>query len=121
MFNRHPVSRHLLYLQLRQDTQRERLSCNEDQAVLLAALSLSAEYGDQVDQVREAVIDHYMPPGVLRQLRRRRAEELVWNRYIQLGRISEIEAKLQFLKVCYKSVLIHNVFFFYRGSTLMFH
>lgn len=112
MFNRQPVSRHLLYLQLRQDILRERLACNEDQAVLLAALSLSAEYGDQTDLVREAVIDCYISPSILRQLRRRRAEELVWNRFIQLGRISEIEAKLQFLKVSYE-VGFYSQFFLY--------
>ena len=49
--DRHKLSRHQYYLQLRKDFLEERLSCHEESSLCLAGLALQAEYGDCMPQV----------------------------------------------------------------------
>ncbi|CAB1343357.1 unnamed protein product, partial [Coregonus sp. 'balchen'] len=48
----HRVTRHQYYLQLRKDILEDRLYCNEETGMFLAALALQAEFGDYICMAR---------------------------------------------------------------------
>lgn len=48
---RHKLTRHQYYLQLRKDILEDRLYCNEETGLFLAALALQAEFGDYMSEV----------------------------------------------------------------------
>lgn len=50
-FNRHNLTCHQYYLQLRKDLLEERVHCDDEAALLLASLALQAEYGDYQPEV----------------------------------------------------------------------
>lgn len=50
-FNRHDLTCHQYYLQLRKDLLDERVHCDDEAALLLASLALQAEYGDYQPEV----------------------------------------------------------------------
>lgn len=52
MFSRHRLTRHQYYLQLRKDILEDRLYCNEETGLFLAALALQAEFGDYMPEVQ---------------------------------------------------------------------
>lgn len=52
MFTRHRLTRHQYYLQLRKDILEDRLYCNEETGLFLAALALQAEFGDYMPEVQ---------------------------------------------------------------------
>lgn len=54
MFTRHRLTRHQYYLQLRKDILEDRLYCNEETGLFLAALALQAEFGDYMPEVLRA-------------------------------------------------------------------
>ena len=99
MFFRQEASVHLLYLQLRRDIVGGRLSCTENQILMLAGLALRAEYGDQVDRVHEAPVDYYVSPRILNQLNHYQTGELIVSHYLQLAQVSEEDAERRFIKV----------------------
>ncbi|TRY83635.1 hypothetical protein DNTS_003864 [Danionella cerebrum] len=47
----HRLTRHQYYLQMRRDVLEDRLFCNEETALFLAALALQAEFGDYMPEV----------------------------------------------------------------------
>lgn len=49
---RHKLTRHQYYLQLRKDILEDRLYCNEETGLFLAALALQAEFGDYMSEVQ---------------------------------------------------------------------
>lgn len=51
---RHRLTRHQYYLQLRKDILEDRLYCNEETGLFLAALALQAEFGDYMPEVPRA-------------------------------------------------------------------
>lgn len=51
-FYRHKLTRHQYYLQLRKDILEDRLYCNEETGLFLAALALQAEFGDYMPEVQ---------------------------------------------------------------------
>lgn len=51
LFRRHKLTRHQYYLQLRKDILEDRLYCNEETGLYLAALALQAEFGDYMPEV----------------------------------------------------------------------
>lgn len=53
MLCRHRLTRHQYYLQLRKDIIEERLYCNEETGLFLAALALQAEFGDYMPEVHK--------------------------------------------------------------------
>uniref|UniRef100_A0A8C2WU68 FERM and PDZ domain containing 2 n=1 Tax=Cyclopterus lumpus TaxID=8103 RepID=A0A8C2WU68_CYCLU len=48
----HKLTRHQYYLQLRRDLLEDRLHCNEETGLFLAALALQAEFGDYMPEVQ---------------------------------------------------------------------
>lgn len=53
---RHRLTRHQYYLQLRKDILEDRLYCNEETGLFLAALALQAEFGDYMPEVARTKI-----------------------------------------------------------------
>lgn len=51
VYNRHAMTKHQCYLQLRKDILEERMRCDTDNAMLLASLALQAEFGDYQPEV----------------------------------------------------------------------
>lgn len=50
--SRHRLTQHQYYLQLRKDILEDRLYCNEETGLFLAALALQAEFGDYMAEVQ---------------------------------------------------------------------
>ena len=99
---RHPMTRHLLYLQLRHDILDERLTCSDEHQIFeLAALALHAEYGEWSDRASEALIEHYVAPNSLRSTPRQHAYNALQRRYRQLDVMSDFEAEAKFIQVIY--------------------
>ena len=48
---RHRLTRHQYFLQMRKDILEDRLHCNEETGMFLAALALQAEFGDYMPEV----------------------------------------------------------------------
>jgi len=105
---RHHVSIHLFYLELRRAVVEEKLSCTENEALLLAGLALRAEYGDQYYQVREAPLTHYLSPRILK---RHETGELIVNQYLQLSPVSVEDAERRFIKVWIFSLLLFIIMY----------
>lgn len=55
-FKRHRLTRHQYYLQLRRDVLEDRVYCNEETALFLAALALQAEFGDYMPEVSQILM-----------------------------------------------------------------
>lgn len=49
--NRHAMTKHQYYLQLRKDILEERMRCDMDNGMILASLALQAEFGDYQPEV----------------------------------------------------------------------
>lgn len=49
--NRHAMTKHQYYLQLRKDILEERMRCDTENAMLLASLALQAEFSDYQPEV----------------------------------------------------------------------
>lgn len=60
MFCRHRLTRHQYYLQLRKDIIEDRLYCNEETGLFLAALALQAEFGDYMPEVHKKMFTFYI-------------------------------------------------------------
>lgn len=50
--NRHVMTKHQYYLQLRKDILEERVRCDTENAMVLASLALQAEFSDYQAEVR---------------------------------------------------------------------
>ncbi len=61
---------HQLYLQLRRDLLEDRIRCTEEQAMVLGALALQAEFDDhQISHAKKNYFatEHYIPPRIIRK------------------------------------------------------
>lgn len=54
---RHKLTRHQYYVQLRKDILEDRVHCNEETIMFLAALALQAEFGDFIPEVGPIVFN----------------------------------------------------------------
>lgn len=52
VYNRHAMTKHQHYLQLRKDILEERVRCDTENAMILASLALQAEFGDYQPEVQ---------------------------------------------------------------------
>lgn len=50
--NRHAMTKHQYYLQMRKDVLEERMRCDTENAMLLASLALQAEFSDYQPEVQ---------------------------------------------------------------------
>lgn len=51
VYNRHAMTKHQYYLQLRKDILEERMRCDTESVMLLASLALQAEFSDYQPEV----------------------------------------------------------------------
>jgi len=97
---RHEATLHQMYLQLRSDLLGDRFSCTAEQALLLGALSVRAEYPDG-HQLDEVSIEHYLAPSVIRGPTRTSLHNSLMREVEQVVGLSRDLAKLQFIQVCF--------------------
>ena len=95
---RHPQTQHLYYLQLRRDIIEERCQCNEEQALVLAGLALQAEYGDWHDKAKDAFLDHYFSPFILRRLGRQNSRDHLHTQHMKHQGMPDKHAELEYVK-----------------------
>lgn len=60
MNNRHAMTKHQYYLQLRKDILEERMRCDTDNAMLLASLALQAEFNDYQPEVQILFLSDFL-------------------------------------------------------------
>ncbi|XP_013396442.1 tyrosine-protein phosphatase non-receptor type 13 [Lingula anatina] len=68
---RHPMTRHLFYLQVRRDILEDRTHCKDEDALSLTALALQAEYGDYIAEAYGRNYfrpEDYLPQRTIRKL-----------------------------------------------------
>ncbi|CAH2301689.1 tyrosine- phosphatase non-receptor type 13 isoform X1 [Pelobates cultripes] len=99
----HSLTCHQYYLQQRKDILEERLHCDDETSLLLASLALQAEYGDYQPDVHSMAyfrLEHYLPPRVIEKLDLSYLKEELPRLHSTYSGASEMEAELEFLKVC---------------------
>ncbi|KAG9275334.1 tyrosine-protein phosphatase non-receptor type 13-like isoform X1 [Astyanax mexicanus] len=112
----HKLTRHQYYLQLRRDILEDRVHCNEDTAVYLAALALQAEFGDYMDEVygrNYFQTEHYIPKRVMEKIALPCLREELPRLHANNAQMLPEEAEMEFLKIAQQlpeyGVLFHRV------------
>ncbi|KAI4877633.1 hypothetical protein NFI96_022984 [Prochilodus magdalenae] len=112
----HRLTRHQYYLQLRRDILEERVHCNEDTAVFLAALALQAEFGDYMPEVygkNYYQTEQYIPKRVLEKIALPCLREELPRLHTDNAQMLPEEAEMEFLKIAQQlpeyGVLFHRV------------
>ncbi|XP_066549290.1 FERM and PDZ domain-containing protein 2 [Amia ocellicauda] len=98
----HRITRHQYYLQLRKDILEERLYCNDETALYLAALALQAEFGDYIPEVygkNYFQLEHYIPRSVIEKMSPSCLQEELPRLHATNARLLDTEAEIEFLKV----------------------
>ena len=99
---RHPLSRHLLYLQLRRDILEERAHCTSDECMNLAGLALQAEYGDYNKTTCASnyfLPEHYVPPRIVRRLGSAYTKDNLPEAHKSHVGVKDLRAEHEFVKV----------------------
>ncbi|KAL7890005.1 hypothetical protein AOLI_G00022630 [Acnodon oligacanthus] len=100
-FERHRLTRHQYYLQLRRDILEDRVYCNEDTAVFLAALALQAEFGDYMPEVygkNYFQTEQYIPKRVMEKIALPCLREELPRLHANNAQMLPEEAEMEFLK-----------------------
>ncbi|KAK7896520.1 hypothetical protein WMY93_021845 [Mugilogobius chulae] len=101
-FIQHAMTKHQYYLQMRKDVLEERMSCDMENAMLLASLALQAEFGDYQPELHGKTyfrLEHYVPVSVLDEVDQTTLREELPKLHNSYYGASESEAEFEFLKV----------------------
>ncbi|XP_062376381.1 tyrosine-protein phosphatase non-receptor type 13-like [Sardina pilchardus] len=112
----HRLTRHQFYLQLRKDLLEDRLHCNEDTALYLAALALQAEFGDYMQEVYGRTyfqLEQYVSKRVVEKMALPCLREELPRLHANNTHMLPEEAEMEFLKLMQQlpeyGVLFHRV------------
>ncbi|XP_064176905.1 tyrosine-protein phosphatase non-receptor type 13 isoform X2 [Anguilla rostrata] len=112
----HRLTRHQYYLQLRKDILEDRVRCDEETSLFLAALALQAEYGDYIPQVYGKNYfqpEQYVSRRLLEKMALPCLKEELPRLHAQCFQMLPQEAELEFLKVTQQlpeyGVMFHRV------------
>ncbi|XP_017579550.1 FERM and PDZ domain-containing protein 2 isoform X2 [Pygocentrus nattereri] len=112
----HRLTRHQYYLQLRRDILEDRVYCNEDTAVFLAALALQAEFGDYMPEVygkNYFQTEQYIPKRAMEKIALPCLREELPRLHANNAQMLPEEAEMEFLKIAQQlpeyGVLFHRV------------
>ncbi|XP_076141347.1 FERM and PDZ domain-containing protein 2 [Alosa pseudoharengus] len=115
-FIQHRLTRHQFYLQLRKDLVEDRLHCNEDTALYLAALALQAEFGDYMHEVYGRTyfqLEQYVSKRVVEKMALPCVREELPRLHANNTHMLPEEAEMEFLKLMQQlpeyGVLFHRV------------
>ncbi|XP_068579113.1 tyrosine-protein phosphatase non-receptor type 13 isoform X1 [Cebidichthys violaceus] len=112
----HRLTRHQYYLQLRKDLLEDRLYCNEETGLFLAALALQAEFGDYMPELYGKNYyqpEHYVSKRMLEKLALPNVKEELPRLHASHAQILPEEAETEYLKIAQQlpeyGVMFHRV------------
>ncbi|XP_077092850.1 FERM and PDZ domain-containing protein 2 isoform X3 [Siphateles boraxobius] len=112
----HRLTRHQYYLQLRRDILEDRVYCNEETALFLAALALQAEFGDYMPEVygkNYFQTEQYISKRVTEKVALPCLREELPRLHANNAQMLPEEAEMEFLKIAQQlpeyGVLFHRV------------
>ncbi|KTF81118.1 hypothetical protein cypCar_00017810 [Cyprinus carpio] len=113
---RHRLTQHQYYLQLRRDILEDRVYCNEETALFLAALALQAEFGDYMPEVygkNYFQMEQYISKRVIEKVALPCLREELPRLHANNAHMLPEEAEMEFLKIAQQlpeyGVLFHRV------------
>ncbi|XP_016430038.1 tyrosine-protein phosphatase non-receptor type 13-like isoform X1 [Sinocyclocheilus rhinocerous] len=112
----HRLTQHQYYLQLRRDVLEDRVHCNEETALFLAALALQAEFGDYMPEVygkNYFQMEQYISKRVIEKVALPCLREELPRLHANNAHMLPEEAEMEFLKIAQQlpeyGVLFHRV------------
>ncbi|XP_077960978.1 tyrosine-protein phosphatase non-receptor type 13 isoform X3 [Gasterosteus aculeatus] len=112
----HRLTRHQYYLQLRRDLLEDRIHCNEETGLFLAALALQAEFGDYMQELYGKNYyqpEHYVSKRMLEKLALPNVKEELPRLHASHAQILPEEAETEYLKIAQQlpeyGVMFHRV------------
>ncbi|XP_041865921.1 tyrosine-protein phosphatase non-receptor type 13 [Melanotaenia boesemani] len=112
----HKLTRHQYYLQLRKDILEDRLYCNEETGLFLAALALQAEFGDYMPELYGKNYyqpEHYVSKRMLEKLALPNVKEELPRLHAGHAHLLPDEAETEYLKIAQQlpeyGVMFHRV------------
>ncbi|XP_019222094.1 tyrosine-protein phosphatase non-receptor type 13 isoform X1 [Oreochromis niloticus] len=112
----HKLTRHQYYLQLRKDILEDRLYCNEETGLFLAALALQAEFGDYMSELYGKNYyqpEHYVSKRMLEKLALPSVKEELPRLHTSHAQMLPEEAEMEYLKIAQQlpeyGVMFHRV------------
>ncbi|XP_047460035.1 FERM and PDZ domain-containing protein 2 isoform X2 [Mugil cephalus] len=112
----HKLTRHQYYLQLRKDILEDRLYCNEETGLFLAALALQAEFGDYMPELYGKNYyqpEHYVSKRMLEKLALPSVKEELPRLHANHSQMLPEEAETEYLKIVQQlpeyGVMFHRV------------
>ncbi|KAM9727640.1 tyrosine-protein phosphatase non-receptor type 13 isoform 1-T1 [Menidia menidia] len=112
----HKLTRHQYYLQLRKDILEDRLYCNEETGLFLAALALQAEFGDYMPELYGKNYyqpEHYVSKRMLERLALPIVKEELPRLHASHANLLPEEAETEYLKIAQQlpeyGVMFHRV------------
>ncbi|CAL1578039.1 unnamed protein product [Knipowitschia caucasica] len=112
----HKLTRHQYYLQMRKDILEDRLYCNEETGLFLAALALQAEFGDYMPELYGKNYyqpEHYVSKRMLEKLALPSIREELPRLHASHSQMLPEEAETEYLKICQQlpeyGVMFHRV------------
>ncbi|XP_030011850.1 tyrosine-protein phosphatase non-receptor type 13 isoform X3 [Sphaeramia orbicularis] len=112
----HRLTRHQYYLQLRKDILEDKLYCNEETGLFLAALALQAEFGDYMPELYGKNYyqpEHYVSKRMLEKLALPSVKEELPRLHASHAQMLPEEAETEYLKITQQlpeyGVMFHRV------------
>uniref|UniRef100_A0A4W6C864 FERM and PDZ domain containing 2 n=1 Tax=Lates calcarifer TaxID=8187 RepID=A0A4W6C864_LATCA len=112
----HRLTRHQYYLQLRKDILEDRLYCNEETGLFLAALALQAEFGDYMPELYGKNYyqpEHYVSKRMLEKMALPSVKEELPRLHASHAQMLPEEAEIEYLKIAQQlpeyGVMFHRV------------
>ncbi|XP_029305741.1 LOW QUALITY PROTEIN: tyrosine-protein phosphatase non-receptor type 13 [Cottoperca gobio] len=112
----HRLTRHQYYLQLRKDLLEDRLYCNEETGLFLAALALQAEFGDYMPELYGKNYyqpEHYVSKRMLEKLALPNVKEELPRLHASHSQMLPEEAEIEYLKIAQQlpeyGIMFHRV------------
>nr|XP_057910158.1 tyrosine-protein phosphatase non-receptor type 13 isoform X1 [Doryrhamphus excisus] len=112
----HRLTRHQYYLQMRKDILEDRIYCNEETGLFLAALALQAEFGDYMPELYGKSYyqpEHYVSKRMLEKLALPNVKEELPRLHASHAPMAPEEAETEYLKIAQQlpeyGVMFHRV------------
>ncbi|XP_077352067.1 tyrosine-protein phosphatase non-receptor type 13 [Festucalex cinctus] len=112
----HRLTRHQYYLQIRKDILEDRMYCNEETGLFLAALALQAEFGDYMPELYAKTYyqpEHYLSKRMLEKLALPNVRDELPRLHARHVPMGPEEAETEYLKIAQQlpeyGVMFHRV------------
>ncbi|XP_077438821.1 tyrosine-protein phosphatase non-receptor type 13 isoform X2 [Vanacampus margaritifer] len=112
----HRLTRHQYYLQMRKDILEDRMYCNEETGLFLAALALQAEFGDYMPELYSKSYyqpEHYLSKRMLEKMALPNVKDELPRLHARHAPMGPEEAETEYLKIAQQlpeyGVMFHRV------------